>query len=172
MKQENLDRAIVNALHHNWRMSVLGIAKQLRVSRRVVDYRLQTLQGSGVIRSILTVFNYAALGYKQTSHAFIQLRDTAHLHELEELFRDTKRCISWGKLHTEYDLFTNWIFKDRTEAQSLFAKLKQHDLVKQVLVVYPIESILYPLKAFHSSEPQSYTMSAKSSRHTPDDIDR
>jgi len=60
---DQLDRAMLAALHENSRIGVLELSRTLGVARATVTARLQRLEGSGVIRGYRPRIGLAAAGY-------------------------------------------------------------------------------------------------------------
>jgi len=65
MKLDKTDSRLISVLDDNPRMSQSELAKRLRVSQQVVNYRLNKLKKEGVIYKISAVIDYMALGYKK-----------------------------------------------------------------------------------------------------------
>jgi Lrp/AsnC family transcriptional regulator for asnA, asnC and gidA len=164
MEYDTRDKAIFEVLYHNWRISSSEIGRKTRLSRRKVDYRIKQYFSQGMIRSIFTVFNYAKLGYTRPAYAFISLVNKRELAKIGTYLEKTKRCTSWGRVWTEYDLFSNFIFKDKREMSSCFRKLKSifRNKIREIVIIKPTEAELYPLKFFGNSVKDSYRLVEKS----------
>jgi len=65
MKLDKTDIKLISFLDDNPRISQSELAKRLRVSQQVLNYRLKKLKKEGVIYKISAVIDYMALGYKK-----------------------------------------------------------------------------------------------------------
>lgn len=59
-----IDKKIMCKLDENCRESYSRIAKELRINRNIVDYRIKNLEKEGVISGYITSINLGLLGYK------------------------------------------------------------------------------------------------------------
>ena len=121
MEFDKRDKEIIEALYHNWRMTASELSKKTNLSRRQVEYRIKQYYSANIIRTIFTVFDYSKLGYNKPGFAFIRLHNKKYLSIVGKYLEETKRCTSWGRVWTEYDIFSNLIFKNKKE-MSLFVK--------------------------------------------------
>lgn len=63
-KLDLLDRKIINALNQNVRASYSEIAKKVRSSKEVVNYRIKRLVDEGIIKEFVTIFGLGYWAYK------------------------------------------------------------------------------------------------------------
>jgi len=62
-KLDKKDRMILSELDLDARQSISRIAKKVRLSKNLVNYRIKRLESKGVITGYKTVFDYSKLGY-------------------------------------------------------------------------------------------------------------
>jgi DNA-binding Lrp family transcriptional regulator len=166
MEFDKNDKSILDALYHNWRAPSSKLAKQLRLSRRQVDYRIKQYFSSKIIRTIFTIADYSKLGYHKPFYIFIKLNKREYVPKIGKYLRETKRCTSWGRVWTEYDIFSNFIFKNKKEVANFIKKLKAtyKNEIEEIVCVDPIHSDLYPLKSIGDNLKETYTLAPKSNK--------
>lgn len=64
VKLDMLDRKIITALNHDARASYSHIAKKVRSSKEVVNYRIKRLMKEGIIREFVTIFGFGYWAHK------------------------------------------------------------------------------------------------------------
>ena len=64
MKLDLLDRKIINALNQKVRSTYSEIAKQVRSSKEVVNYRIKRLLDNGIIKEFVTIFGFGYWAHK------------------------------------------------------------------------------------------------------------
>jgi Lrp/AsnC family transcriptional regulator, leucine-responsive regulatory protein len=160
MEFDDKDKAIIEEFYHNWRITASQLSKKIRLSRRQVDYRIKQYFSSGAIRAIFTVLDYSKLGYKYPAYAFIRLKNKKDISEVGRYLEETKRCTSWGKVWTEYDIFSNFIFKNKKEKFSFIKSIKNRfkNKISNLLFIDPTHSELYPLKSINSNYREIYEL--------------
>lgn len=163
MEFDKRDKAIIESLYHNWRISATKLGKNIRLSRRQVDYRVKKYFDSKIIRAIFTVVDYSKLGYNYPAFAFVRLRDKKRISDVGKYLEGTKRCMSWGKALTEYDIFSNFIFKNKKEMNFFIKNLKGRfkSVIDELTFIIPIHSELYPLKSIGNNLGEVYSLTSK-----------
>lgn len=166
MKYDKRDKIILENLYHNWRISSSKLSRKIKLSRRQVDYRIKQYFSSGIVRAIFSVFNYSKLGFAKPAYLFFTLKNKEEIKEIGEYLERSKRCTSWGRAWTEYDLFSNFIFKDKKEMNS-FVKMLKIDFANKfdkIELIDPIYAELYPLKPLGSSVYETYILTQDNSK--------
>jgi len=79
---DKIDKKILFCLDNNCRQSTNTIAKQLKIHRNVVLYRIKKLEEQGVIRGYFTEINTRALGLL-TFRTFLKLANNTNKKEQE-----------------------------------------------------------------------------------------
>ncbi|MBP7708296.1 Lrp/AsnC family transcriptional regulator [Candidatus Pacearchaeota archaeon] len=167
------DRQIIEAIYHNWRASTSKLSRDLRMSRRKIEYRIQNYFSSGIIRTIFSVFNYSTLGFNCPAYIFIRLSRKKDFEMVGKFLTESKRCTSFGKALTEYDLFSNFIFQDRKEMKEFVKKFQNYfgKSLAEVLLIEPKYAEFYPLKIAGSSLRDPYLLTLKDKKVSLDDLD-
>lgn len=148
MKLDKTDKKLISYLYHHYREPLTKIGKACRISRDQVEYRLKKYEKEGLFKKYIAMFNYDLFGYKEFVVVWLKIKDdkTIIKRELESM----KNVISTGDALTSYDVFVNFVFKDKQEFEQVFNLfLEKH---KQNITNYSIFittfTEFYPLKAF------------------------
>jgi DNA-binding Lrp family transcriptional regulator len=130
MAIDQLDARIVRLLLDEPRIGVLEISRRLRVARGTVQARLDRLIKRGVIRSLAPQIDPAALGYRVTAFAMLEIRQgarelvAAHLTRIPEVL----------EVHTitgQADLLCRIVARDNADLQRVL-----DDLVADVNIAH------------------------------------
>ena len=82
---DSLDKKILSELMRNSRTPVTQLAKKVRSSREVVNYRISKMQKNGIILKFVTEIDTNLLGY-QSASAFINIKAKKE-NELKEFVK-------------------------------------------------------------------------------------
>ena len=90
VKIDRHDRAILECLQRNARMSMTDLAKEVGLSKTPVTQRVKQLEASGLIASYRAVLSPIKLGLSNVTYVEIRLTDTkeAALDRFNEAVRD------------------------------------------------------------------------------------
>jgi DNA-binding Lrp family transcriptional regulator len=134
---DSLDKKILSELMRNSRTPVTQLAKKVRSSREVVNYRISKMQKNGIILKFVTEIDTNLLGY-QSASAFINIKAKKE-NELKE-FVKTCEFTSWSG-----SFAGNWRFgvdiygKDTAEIDDNFNKVYKNfklDILSHRLAIY------------------------------------
>jgi len=172
MDYDKKDKLIIESIYHNWRTDSSKLSRKIRLSRRQVDYRIKNYFSSGIIRSIFTVFNYSKLGFEKPAYFFISLTHKKYTEEIGKYLEKTNRCTSWGKVWTNYDIFSNFIFKDDQEMHFILKNIKNKfkNKIKAIKVINPDYAEFFPLKSIGNELNETYILTTKSSKREQLDV--
>ncbi|MBM3234361.1 Lrp/AsnC family transcriptional regulator [Candidatus Pacearchaeota archaeon] len=146
MELKQKDKKLLNYLYHHYRQPFTEIGKRCRLSRDQVEYTLNKYELNGVIKKYLTIFNYNLLGYKE--FIIVWLKTIKNKEQIKRELERMKDVISVGEISTKYDLFVNFIFKDKQEFEEIFYNfIKEHE-IKEYEIFLTTYSNLYQLKQF------------------------
>ena len=82
---DDIDRAIINLLQSNARLSAVDIASQLDdISPRLVSYRIEKLAQAGII-SLTSVINDKALSFPIQAYVFLKCESAQILNVVRQL---------------------------------------------------------------------------------------
>ncbi|MEW5996938.1 MAG: winged helix-turn-helix transcriptional regulator [Candidatus Micrarchaeota archaeon] len=170
MEPDRVDRKILLLLSEDCRMSVAQMARRIRASREVVDYRIRRLLRNGIIKSFCTDIDLGALGY--TKHVvYLELKGTSKQKE-EEIFRKLKenKFVSWivtstGRWSVIFDIHSR-----NTEHLSHLVRSLKHELGRHIgeYEIVTLEDYGYfHSKFFGGEEPRKKAASP----YVPDETD-
>ncbi len=151
-KIDKKDMKILANLFVNSRQSDSSIAKKVRLSKQVVNYRIKNLIDKGIIKTFRTIINLSRLGIKYHSVIYLKLKTKKDRHEkhvLDNLINN-KKIGYIALVGGEYDLFfiiggkdiisTNEVFKqvlndidDEVEDYYISPRLNSHQFLPYYL---------------------------------------
>ncbi len=156
IKLGKIDRRLLSYIYHNYREPLTKIAKACKISRDQVEYRLDKYEREGLIKKYVVIFNYSALGYNEFTIVWFRLRNNkqAVKKQLETL----KNVVSVGEVLPNYDLYANFICKDKTEFEQVLSKfLKENDEnIQSYEILIATYTEFFPLKIFGNLKAESY----------------
>jgi len=154
MKLDEKDYKLLTYLYSHNREPVTKIAKQCKLTREQVNYRLNKYFSEGLIKKIYPVLNYSKLGYNYILVLFLKLNKPSSYKTFSEKLSFSKNCHSWGKVFGKYDIFANLIFQDEDEFNNYLSKLLENskNIISDYYILKPFFSEFYPLKFLNSNE--------------------
>ncbi|MBR9706645.1 Lrp/AsnC family transcriptional regulator [Candidatus Pacearchaeota archaeon] len=161
-----LDIKLISYLYHNNRESLTKIAKETKLSREQVDYKIKKYLEKGIIKKFATFFNYESLGYNYLVILFLKFSDKEKIKAFEKEFKQSKHCISSGAVFNKYDLFLNLIFKDEKDFRDSLNFILGRDkgLILDYLILKPFFIEKYPLKFLKNKKEESIEITEKSKK--------
>ena len=148
MKFDKKDKKLLAYLYHNYREPLTKIGKANRMSRDQVEYRIKKYETLGLIKKYLTILNYDLLGYHEVIIAWIKVKKNKEFikAELEKI----KNVLSVGEILSKYDLYVNFMFKNKKEFEKVFYNFiaKYKDKIDNFSFMITTDAELYPLKFF------------------------
>lgn len=136
-KLDLTDKKILYELDVNCNQSNSQIAKKLKVSKDIVNYRIKKLEEKGIIEGYRTIIDLSKLGYL-TFRAYLKFQDTSKEIELDLInFLKEQKEVWWiGKLAGRVDfVFTFWtksrkmFYEFWIEFLKKFRKYIQHEQI-------------------------------------------
>lgn len=150
-KLNTADKKLLSYLYHNYREPLTKIAKACRISRDQVEYRIKKYEKQRIIKKYLTIFNYPSLGYNEFIVVWLKIKNNKEIikKELESM----KNVLSAGDCLANYDLFVNFIFKNKEEFEEIFYSfIKKNRQDIEDFYIYPVSyAEFYPLKSLGNS---------------------
>ena len=119
-KIDQLDKKIIAELDMNARMPLSKLAKAVRRSREVVNYRIKNLTSKGIISGTQTFFNPAKLGYS-LYRVLIRLDtlDKNILNNFQEYFIKAQNVMWFAQLGGKWDYIIEFFAKNANEFNQL-----------------------------------------------------
>jgi DNA-binding Lrp family transcriptional regulator len=157
IKLDARDNKLLSYLYHHYREPLTKIAKACKISRDQVEYRLGKYESQGLIRKYLTMFNYNLLGYNDFIIVWLKLQGTSEEKQaIKNKLENMKNAVSVGNVLVNYDLFVNFVFKNKSEFEELFHSfLEEHkEHIKEYVIFITTYTEFYPLKiiGLHNEE--------------------
>ncbi|MEK6894213.1 MAG: Lrp/AsnC family transcriptional regulator [Nanoarchaeota archaeon] len=100
------DRKLLYLLDLNSRAKESELAKQLKTSKQVVNYRIKKLEQEGIIKKFQTVLNFSSLGVNIYANVYFKLTDLNKKNEKElmDFLLDNPEVGYIGLMGGRYDL--------------------------------------------------------------------
>ena len=139
IKLDKLDRKILLHLDRNARMPSSKIGKKLRISREVVDYRVNRLIRKGVIKKFYTHIASHKLSYTQYK-LYLKLKglDANQENDLIEYFNKNENVIWVGSCDGVYDLIVTLtqtdVYKLNNIIQDCFRRYDSYFISKDLTI--------------------------------------
>jgi len=146
-KLDVLDKKLLVQLDINSRRSTAQIAKKLKTSKSVVNYRLNRLRKLGVIQGYYTVIDTVRLGY-YNFRIYIKLRET-NTEERKEIIKDlTDEKSTWwvSQISSPWDIAVILLAKKLHNAKKITDNIleKHKDKIHEYLFVPYVELKHFP----------------------------
>lgn len=151
IKLDSIDKRLISCLYHHYREPLTKIAKLCKISRDQVAYRLEKYEKEGLIRKYLTIFNYPLLGFNEFVIVWLRLKSTSESKKLiKQELENMKNVVSVGEATGNYDLFIDFVFKNKLEFEKVFYQfLKKHKAnIDNYSIYLTTYAELFPLKSF------------------------
>ncbi|MBU4456945.1 MAG: Lrp/AsnC family transcriptional regulator, partial [Nanoarchaeota archaeon] len=113
MKLDFKDKKILYNLDLNSRATLNEIAKKVKLSKQVVDYRLKNLLKNKIIKEFYTVINFSKLGY--TQHKLYLKFQNVNIEKEKEIidyWEKNKHSIWVASSRGRWDLAVSLLAKD------------------------------------------------------------
>jgi len=123
LKLDRLDKKIISELDMNARIPITRLAKLVRSSREVVNYRIKTLTKKGIISGTQTFFNASKTGHS-IYRVFVRLDslDHATIKEFHNFFSDSKDVMWFAKLGGKWDYVIEFFAKNNNDFSTILRK--------------------------------------------------
>lgn len=174
MNLKEIDYKLIEYLFHNASAPVSKIAKNTKLSRDQVNYRISKYLEEGIITKFATIFNNNKLGYDYTVAIFLKFQKKLSEKEAKNKTHEGKNCQSWGRVYGNYDMYMTAIFKTQKELNSYLTSLmdNKENPLSSYLVIDPYFNELYPLKFIGGKTGESYLAVGHSDiKYKPDKTD-
>lgn len=140
-KLDKLDRKIISELDMNARIPISKLAKSVRASREVVNYRIKILTKKGVISGAQTFFNPAKLGYT-IYRVLIRLDslDEGLNKRFQDYFVGNKSVMWFAKLGGRWDYVVEFFAKSGDEFNDLLKSSIEN--FQDYIQIYEVMSVI------------------------------
>ena len=141
---DKIDYKILQYLDFNARVPHTQIAKQLKISKKSVEYRIKQLEKESVIQGYYSLVNIFKLGYIY-GRIFMTLKDVSR-QEREEIIRhlqNNKKILWLFEVHGKYDLGIVPLVKTHQEFKEVILELRNKFGSKIKKILESITTKLY-----------------------------
>jgi len=165
MKLTKQDEKLLAYIYHNAREPISKIAKECKLSREQVNYKLKKFKKEGIIKKFITIFNYSSLGYDAFSILLIKARNNLNLKKMNNV-------ISFSEIIGNYDYFITLIAKDEQNLKKIIKKILQEngESIEDYKLINPYYSEMYPLKPFKIKNSFKFSKKSKKQPLSKDEI--
>jgi len=121
-----LDKKILYELTINSRVSLISLAKKLKISKERLRYRFMSLKDEGVISYFIAIMNSASLGYS-TYEMFIKFQNINQKIK-EEIIADLSKSdkVAWiGDLEGNFDLGIIFLVENQLELSEVISVVEK-----------------------------------------------
>lgn len=155
MELDIKDKKILKELDINAKISTSKLAKNIRLSQQVVDYRIKKLEESGLINHFGTIINLAKLGYGRYKLLITLGNITDEEKEKLVKYLIEHKMVYWAALiGNKWDLLISIFTKNYNEfeefLEELFSKFKNE--IKDYEALYVLYHEFYNRKFLGSKE--------------------
>jgi Lrp/AsnC family transcriptional regulator, leucine-responsive regulatory protein len=118
-KLDAIDRAILNQLQHEGRLSNQDLAQRVHLSPSACLRRVKALEDAGVIDQYVALVNPAAVGRHGTSFTIINLEsmNTAQLEAFEQAVRDEPQVLDCFYVAGSNDYLIRFAYRDAQDLE-------------------------------------------------------
>jgi Lrp/AsnC family transcriptional regulator, leucine-responsive regulatory protein len=118
-KLDAIDRAILNQLQHEGRLSNQDLAQRIHLSPSACLRRVKALEDAGVIDQYVALVNPAAVGRHGTSFTIINLEsmNTAQLEAFEQAARDEPQILDCFYVAGSNDYLIRFAYRDAQDLE-------------------------------------------------------
>ena len=118
---DKIDVKILNALQRNSRISITGIANDLKISNVATQQRIQKLENAGVIKGYTTVLNHESLGYKTVAYLGVFLEKAKDYGSVIKKLKKIPQVLEAHFTTGNYSIFAKVLAKDNTHLMEILS---------------------------------------------------
>lgn len=122
---DNIDRAILNQLQADGRLSNQALAARVHLSPSACLRRVKALEDAGVIAGYVALLNPKAVGRHGTSYTIINLESTqpGQLESFEQAVRDTPEILDCVYVAGANDYLVRFAYRDAEDLERFHAEV-------------------------------------------------
>ena len=149
-----LDKKLLAYLYNDSRESDTKLAKQLKISREQVSYRIKKFEAEGIIKGYIPLINYNRLGYSIINLIFLKFNKQSYAKKFKEKIKDNKNRINTVEVLSGYDLGALFVFQNEQERNKYISEMlgSHSNELRDYLIIEPYYSEFYPLKFLGHAE--------------------
>lgn len=141
-KIDLIDKKLLCELDENCRNTISRIAKKLRISRNVANYRIKNLEKQGIITNYICSLNLGLLGYK-TYKIFFKIQTSKKEEEKEFVKKllESKEALHIIKTEGSFDYSVTIAVKTIKELDEFLMQVKSE--FKELIKDYSVSIVVY-----------------------------
>jgi len=141
MKLTQQDIKLLAYIYQGSREPITKIAKECKLSREQVNYKLKKFQDNGLIKKFVTIFNYPSLGYNVFSILLLKSNKEIKL-------TNTRGIIGYSNIIGTYDYYIILLSKNEQEMKKTIMQIvsENKEIVENYKIIKPYFTEMYPLK--------------------------
>jgi len=165
MELSKQDITLLSYLYQSGREPITKIAKECKLSREQVNYKLKKFQDEGLIKKFVTIFNYPSLGYPLWSAMLIKSKKDINLINI-------KNVIVSSKIIGDYDYFITFVSKNEQKLKETILEIIQEnsEIIKDYMLINPYFTQMYPLKFIQKEQTFDFLESFEKQNLNKDEI--
>jgi len=143
-----LDKKLLAYLYNDSREPNTKLAKQLKISREQVSYRIKKFESEGIIKGYIPLINYNRLGYNIINLIFLKFNKQSYAEKFKNHIKQNKNRITTVEVLSKYDLGILLVFKNEQERNEYISEMlgSYSNEIRDYLIIEPYYSEFYPLK--------------------------
>ena len=155
-----LDKKLLAYLYNDSREPNTKLAKQLKISREQVSYRIKKFESEGIIKGYIPLINYNRLGYNIINLIFLKFNKQSYAEKFKNHIKQNKNRITTVEVLSKYDLGILLVFKNEQERNEYISEMlgSYSNEIRDYLIIEPYYSEFYPLKflGHHELQPRVF----------------
>ena len=128
MQLDAIDRAILNELQQDGRLSNVELAQRVHLSPSACLRRVKQLEEGGVIAGYVALLNPKAIGKQGTSYTIINLERIAPaaLAAFEQAVRDCPEILDCAYVAGTHDYLIRFAYRDSEDLERIHSEVLMH----------------------------------------------
>jgi len=165
MELKNKDIVLLSYLYHSGRESINKIAKECKLSREQVNYKLKKFKKIGLVKGFVTFFNYPSLGYNLWVTLLIKSKEKLNLSKI-------KNIINTSEIVGQYDHFVSFVAKNEQDLKkTLYQILEENkEIILEYKLIKPYFTEMYPLKFINNKKTFNFLENSEKQKLTGKEI--
>jgi len=159
------DMEMLSYLYHSGREPISKIAKECKLSREQVNYKLGKFQESGLIKGFVTFFNYPSLGYNLWVTLLIKSKEKPDISKIQNVIHSSEIIGYW-------DYFISFVAKNESDLKETIHKILEENKnsISEHKLIKPYFTEMFPLKFIDNKRTFNFLEDSEKQTLTKQDI--
>ncbi len=141
---DSLDARLLDLLHEDPQIGVLGAARVLGVARGTVQSRLDRMVARGVITTFAPRLDPGAMGYPVTAFATLEIRQGTGSEPVVRHLTSIPEVLEAHTITGDGDLMLRVVARDNADLQRVIDLVVRHELVERSSTVIALSTKIAP----------------------------